>query len=229
MGRLNIMKNDLLSQALVKFFAGVALLAALLFLPAGSLSYWNAWLLLGILFIPMFCAGLVMLRKSPELLKKRLNAKETEGDQKRVIALSGLMVLAAFLLAGFNYRFQWLPAPAWTAWAGAALFLAAYALYGEVLRENEYLSRTIEVRENQRVVDTGLYGVVRHPMYAATLILFLSMGWVLGSPLSFIVLLCYIPIIAKRIKNEEKVLETGLAGYTAYKEKVRYKVIPYVW
>lgn len=223
------MKKSLLSQALAKFFAGVLLLSALLFLPAGSLRYWNAWLLLGILFIPMFCVGLAMLRKNPELLKKRLNAKEQEGEQKQVIALSGVMFLAAFVLAGLNYRFQWLPMPAWTAWAGAAVFLAAYAMYGEVLRENEYLSRTVEVQENQRVIDTGLYGVVRHPMYAATLLLFLSMGIVLGSPLSFAVLLCYIPIIGKRIKNEEKVLEAGLAGYASYKQKVKYKVIPFVW
>ena len=223
------MKKSLLSQALVKFFSGVLLLSALLFLPAGSLRYWNAWLLLGILFIPMFCVGLVMLRKNPELLKKRLNAKEQEGEQKQVIAYSGVMFLAAFVLAGLNYRFQWLPMPAWTAWAGAAVFLAAYAMYGEALRENEYLSRTVEVQENQRVIDTGLYGVVRHPMYAATLFLFLSMGIVLGSPLSFAVLLCYIPIIGKRIKNEEKVLEAGLAGYASYKQKVKYKVIPFVW
>ncbi len=223
------MKNSLLVQALPKFFAGVVLLGLLLFLPAGSFAYWNGWLLLGILFIPMFFAGLVMMRKSPELLKKRLNARETEGEQKRVIAWSALMFLAAFVLAGLNYRFQWLILPDWVSWAGAGLFLAAYALYGEVLRENEYLSRTIEVQENQKVIDTGLYGIVRHPMYAATLILFLSMGWVLGSPLSFAVLLLYVPIIAKRMKNEEKVLEAGLQGYTAYKQKVKYKVIPHVW
>jgi protein-S-isoprenylcysteine O-methyltransferase Ste14 len=223
------MKNSLLVQALPKFFAGVILLGLLLFLPAGSFGYWNAWLLMGILFVPMFCAGLIMLRKNPELLKKRLNVRETEMEQKQVIALSGLMFLAAFVLAGLNFRFQWLILPGWVSWAGAAAFLLSYALYAEVLRENEYLSRTIEVQENQKVIDTGLYGIVRHPMYAATLILFLSMGWVLGSPLSFAVLLCYIPIIAKRMKNEEKVLEAGLQGYTAYKQKVKYKVIPYVW
>ncbi len=223
------MKNSLLIQALPKFFAGVILLGLLLFLPAGSFGYWNAWLLMGILFVPMFCAGLIMLRKNPELLKKRLNVRETEMEQKQVIALSGLMFLAAFVLAGLNFRFQWLILPGWVSWAGAAAFLLSYALYAEVLRENEYLSRTIEVQENQKVIDTGLYGIVRHPMYAATLILFLSMGWVLGSPLSFAVLLCYIPIIAKRMKNEEKVLEAGLQGYTAYKQKVKYKVIPYVW
>ena len=223
------MKNSLLIQALPKFFAGVILLGLLLFLPAGSFGYWNAWLLMGILFVPMICAGLIMLRKNPELLKKRLNVRETEMEQKQVIALSGLMFLAAFVLAGLNFRFQWLILPGWVSWAGAAAFLLSYALYAEVLRENEYLSRTIEVQENQKVIDTGLYGIVRHPMYAATLILFLSMGWVLGSPLSFAVLLCYIPIIAKRMKNEEKVLEAGLQGYTAYKQKVKYKVIPYIW
>ena len=198
-------------------------------MPAGTWHYWNAWLLLGILFIPMVIAGVFMMCKSPELLKKRLNVKESEGEQRTVIALSGIMFLAAFVLAGLNFRFQWLILPGWVSWAGAAAFLLSYALYAEVLRENEYLSRTIEVQENQKVIDTGLYGIVRHPMYAATLILFLSMGWVLGSPLSFAVLLCYIPIIAKRMKNEEKVLEAGLQGYTAYKQKVKYKVIPYVW
>ncbi len=223
------MTVTLLFQAILKFLLGLVLIGLLLFLPAGTLRYWNAWMFLGILFIPMFAAGIVMMCKSPELLKKRLNAKETEGEQKRVIAWSALMFLAAFVLAGLNYRFQWLILPDWVSWAGAGLFLAAYALYGEVLRENEYLSRTIEVQENQKVIDTGLYGIVRHPMYAATLILFLSMGWVLGSPLSFAVLLLYLPIIAKRMKNEEKVLEAGLQGYTAYKQKVKYKVIPYVW
>jgi protein-S-isoprenylcysteine O-methyltransferase Ste14 len=177
----------------------------------------------------MFLAGIVMMVKSPELLKKRLNAKEEQDEQKTVIALSAVMFLAAFILAGLSFRFGWLMLPKWISWAAAVVFLAGYALYAEVLRENEYLSRTVEVQAGQRVIDTGLYGIVRHPMYAATLILFLSMGWVLGSPLSFAVLLCYIPIIAKRMKNEEKVLEAGLQGYTAYKQKVKYKVIPYVW
>ena len=214
---------------MLKYFSGLLLVGLLVFLPAGSFSYWQGWLLMGILFVPMFLAGLVMMAKDPELLRRRLNAREEQGEQKQVIALSGLMFLAAFVLAGLNFRFQWLILPGWVSWAGAAAFLLSYALYAEVLRENEYLSRTIEVQENQKVVDTGLYGIVRHPMYAATLILFLSMGWVLGSPLSFAVLLCYIPIIAKRMKNEEKVLEAGLQGYTAYKQKVKYKVIPYVW
>ena len=223
------MKNSLLIQALPKFFAGVILLGLLLFLPAGSFGYWNAWLLMGILFVPMFCAGLIMLRKNPELLKKRLNVRETEMEQKQVIALSGLMFLAAFVLAGLNFRFQWLILPGWVSWAGAAAFLLSYALYAEVLRENEYLSRTIEVQENQKVIDTGLYGLVRHPMYMATLFLFLAMPLVLGSLISFLIMLAYIPIIVKRLLNEEKVLADGLEGYKEYMEKGKYRLIPYVW
>ena len=223
------MNGKLFGQAVSKFLLGVVLVGALLFLPAGTFAYRQAWLLLGILFIPMFGAGLVMLKKSPELLKKRLNAREEEAEQKTVVRLSGLMFLCAFLLAGFNRRFSWITLPDWVAWAAAAVFLAAYGLYAEVLRENVYLSRTIEVQENQQVISTGLYGVVRHPMYMTTLFLFLSMPLVLGSILSFAVMLLYIPIILKRIRNEEKVLEAGLAGYTEYKRRVKYKVIPFVW
>jgi len=201
----------------------------LLFLPAGSFSYWQGWLLMGILFIPMFAAGLVMMQKSPDLLKKRLDAKEEQSEQKAVIALSALMFLAAFIVAGLNCRFKWIVLPAWVSWTAAVVFLLAYALYAEVLRENVWLSRTVEVQENQQVIDTGLYGVVRHPMYMSTLLLFLSMPLVLGSVLSFVIMLAYIPIIAKRIRNEEKVLESGLEGYTEYKKRVRYKVIPFVW
>ena len=201
----------------------------LLFLPAGTFRYWNAWLLMAILFVPMFAAGLVMMRRDPELLKKRLNAKEDEREQREVVALSALMFLAAFLLAGLNFRFGWLALPPWLVWVGAAVFLAAYLMYAEVLRENAYLSRTIEVQENQKVIDTGLYGVVRHPMYCATLFLFLSMGVVLGSPISFAILLLYIPIIAKRIRNEEQVLEKGLEGYADYMKRVRWRVIPLIW
>ncbi len=182
-----------------------------------------------LLFIPMFGAGIVMMVKSPELLKKRLSADEKEDEQKTVILLSGLMFLAAFVLAGLNFRFGWIVMPDWTVWASAVVFLLAYLLYAEVLRENVWLSRTVEVQENQKVVDTGLYGIVRHPMYAATLILFLSMGLVLGSPLSFAVLLLYIPIIAKRIRNEEEVLLKELEGYADYRKRVKYKVIPFVW
>ncbi len=223
------MTPKLFGQAMLKFFSGLILLGLLLFLPAGTLGFRNGWLLLGLLFIPMFCAGIVMMAKSPKLLKKRLSADEREREQKTVILLSGLMFLAAFVLAGLNFRFGWIRMPDWTVYAAAVVFLAAYALYAEVLRENVWLSRTVEVQENQKVVDTGLYGIVRHPMYAATLILFLSMGFVLGSPLSFAVLLLYIPIIAKRIRNEEKVLSEGLAGYEEYRKRVKYKVIPFVW
>ena len=223
------MDAKLFSQAIVKFLGGLLIVGLLLFLPAGSFGYWQGWLLMGILFIPMFIAGLIMMKKSPDLLRKRLDAKEEQSEQKAVIALSGLMFLAAFIVAGLNYRFGWIVLPAWVSWAAAVVFLLAYALYAEVLRENVWLSRTIEVQENQKVIDTGLYGVVRHPMYMTTLLLFLSMPLVLGSVLSFVIMLAYIPIIAKRIRNEEQVLESGLEGYTEYKKQVRYKVIPFVW
>ena len=223
------MNNKLLIQALVKFFAGVVLLGALLFLPAGSFQYWQGWVLMGILFVPMFVAGLVMLAKSPELLRKRLNAKEEEKEQKTVVALSGVLFIVAFVLAGLNWRFGWCVLPDWAVWVAAILFLGCYLLYAEVLRENAYLSRTIEVQENQKVIDTGLYGIVRHPMYMATTVLFLSMPLVLGSPLSFLVMLLYIPLIAKRIRNEEQVLEAGLAGYKEYKQRVKYRIIPFIW
>lgn len=221
--------NKLLIQSLTKFFLGVVLLGALIFLPAGSFRFWQGWLLMGILFVPMFIAGIVLLAKNPGLLRKRLNAKEEEKEQKTVVALSGLLFAAAFVLAGLNWRFRWCVLPDWAVWAAAALFLLSYLLYAEVLRENTYLSRTIEVQENQKVIDTGLYGVVRHPMYMATTVLFLSMPLVLGSPLSFLVMLLYIPLIAKRIRNEETVLEQGLAGYADYKKKVKYRMIPFVW
>ena len=223
------MDTKLFRQALIKFAAGLLLVGVLLFIPAGSLKYWQAWLLICILFIPMFIAGLIMMQKSPELLRKRLNAREEEGEQKEVVLFSGLMFLAAFVLAGFNWRFGWIPLPKAVSYIAAVVFLLAYALYAQVLRENEYLSRTIEVQENQRVIDTGLYGIVRHPMYMSTVFLFLSMPLVLGSLISFVIMLAYIPIIAKRIRNEEKVLEEGLKGYREYKNKVRYKVIPFIW
>ena len=223
------MDTKLFRQALIKFAAGLLLVGVLLFIPAGSLKYWQAWLLICILFIPMFIAGLIMMKTSPELLRKRLNAREEEGEQKEVVLFSGLMFLAAFVLAGFNWRFGWIPLPKAVSYIAAVVFLLAYALYAQVLRENEYLSRTIEVQENQRVIDTGLYGVVRHPMYMSTVFLFLSMPLVLGSLISFVIMLAYIPIIAKRIRNEEEVLEEGLKGYREYKNKVRYKVIPFIW
>ena len=222
-------KNHLFIQAISKFLLGVVIIGALLFLSAGSLRYWQGWLLMGILFIPMFCAGLVMVVKNPELLRKRLNAREGEKEQKTVVRFSGLLFFAAFVIAGLNWRFGWCVLPDWAVWVSAGLFLVCYLLYAEVLRENTYLSRTIEVQENQKVIDTGLYGVVRHPMYMATTVLFLVMPLVLASPFSFLIMLFYIPLIAKRIKNEEKVLEEGLAGYKEYKQKVKYKVIPFIW
>ena len=223
------MDKRLLTQSLTKFLLGVAVIGLLLFLSAGSLHYWQGWLLMGILFIPMFCAGLVMLAKNPELLRKRLNAKEEENEQKTVVRFSGLLFIVAFVVAGLNWRFGWCVLPDWIVWVSAGLFLVCYLLYAEVLRENTYLSRTIEVQENQKVIDTGLYGIVRHPMYMATTVLFLAMPLVLASPLSFLIMLLYIPLIAKRIKNEEMVLEDGLAGYKEYKQKVKYKVIPFIW
>ena len=222
-------KKKLFAQAISKYLLGVILVGTILFLPAWSFSYWNAWLFMGILFVPMFIAGIVMLGKNPELLQKRLNAKEKEAEQKSVVASSGLMFLASFIVAGLDWRFGWTNMPNWMVWAATGLFLLSYVLYAEVLRENTYLSRTIEVQENQKVIDTGLYGIVRHPMYMATIVLFLSMPLVLGSLYSFIIMLAYIPIIAKRIRNEEKVLEESLPGYKEYKQKVKYKVIPFIW
>lgn len=208
---------------------GILIVGVLLFFPAGTFDYWQAWLLIAILFIPMFFAGIIMMLKSPELLQKRLNANEKESEQKKVIALSGSMFLVAFIVAGLNIRFGWFILPAWISYVAASIFLFAYIIYAEVLRENMYLSRTVEVQENQKVIDTGLYGIVRHPMYMVTLFLFLSMPLVLGSVFSFLILLLYIPIIRKRIKNEEKVLEQGLQGYLEYEKKVKYKIIPYIW
>ena len=223
------MDKKLLTQSFAKFFLGVVVLGLLLFLPAGSFRYWQGWLLMGILFVPMFAAGLVMMAKNPELLRKRLNAKEKESEQKTVMALSGLLFFAAFVLAGLNWRFGWWVLPDWAVWVAAGLFLLSYLLYAEVLRENTYLSRTIEVQENQKVIDTGLYGIVRHPMYMATTVLFLSMPLVLASPISFFIMLGYIPVIAMRIRNEEAVLEEGLEGYKEYKQRVKYRVIPWIW
>ena len=223
------MDRNLLIQALAKVSLGVVLMGLLLFLPAGSFRYWQGWLLMGILFVPMLVAGFVMLFKNPDLLRKRLNAKEEEKEQKTVVALSGLLFIAAFVVAGLNWRFQWCVLPDWAVWVAAVLFLLCYLLYAEVLRENTYLSRTIEVQENQKVIDTGLYGIVRHPMYMATTVLFLAMPLVLASPISFLIMLLYIPLIAKRIKNEEVVLEEGLEGYKEYKERVKYRIIPFIW
>ena len=223
------MDRKLFAQAIAKFLAGVVLVGALLFIPAGTLAWPQGWRLMAVLFIPMFLAGVAMIRKNPELLRKRLNAKEKQDEQKDVLKLSGLMFLAAFILAGLNFRFGWIVLPDWISWTAVAIFLLSYGLYAEVMRENTYLSRTVEVQENQKVIDTGLYGIVRHPMYMSTLFLFLAMPLVLGSVISFLIMLLYIPIIAKRIRNEEQVLEEGLEGYAEYRQKVRHKVIPFIW
>lgn len=223
------MSKELFIQAISKFFLGVVIIGLLIFLPAGTLQYQAAWLFMGILFIPMFCAGIVMMLKNPQLLRKRLNAKEEQTEQSLVVKLSGLMFVLGFIVAGLNYRFSWIVLPDWVSWTAVIIFLIAYLLYAEVLRENTYLSRVIEVQENQKVVDTGLYGMVRHPMYSVTILLFLSMPLVLGSAISFVIFLVYPLIIAKRIRNEEEVLEANLDGYSEYKKKVKYKLIPFVW
>lgn len=223
------MNKKLFFEAIIKFLAGIILVGLLLFITAGTIKYWNGLLFMGLLFIPMFFAGIVMMIKNPELLKSRLNAKESQSVQKEVVALSGLMFLSGFIVAGLNYRFKWFELPIIVVIIASIVFLVAYVLYAEVLRENTYLSRTIEVKENQKVVDTGLYGIVRHPMYAVTILLFLMIPLVLGSLFSLIIFLIYPIIIAKRIKNEEKVLDKELEGYTEYKKKVRYKIIPFIW
>jgi len=223
------MNIKLFFQAITKFILGVVLVGALIFISANTINYWNGWLFMGVLFIPMFLAGIVMMVKSPELLRRRLNAKEKEKEQKEVVLFSGLMFLVGFIIAGLNYRYSWSILPDLVPIFSSIIFLIAYILYAEVLRENTYLARTIEVEEKQKVVDTGLYGIVRHPMYSITVVLFLSMPLILGSFISFLIFLVYPFIIAKRIKNEEEVLEKDLAGYTDYKKKVKYKMIPFVW
>ena len=223
------MNMKLFFQAIIKFLFGIIIIGALLFIPANTFEYWNAWLFMGLLFIPMFIGGQILMIKNPELLKKRLNAKEKEQDQKYVLFYSGVMFLAGFIVAGLNYRYKWIEIPNIVITVSSVLFLISYGLYAEVLRENTYLSRTIEVQDNQKVVDTGLYGIVRHPMYAVTIVLFLTMPLILGSIFSFIVFLVYPFIIARRIKNEEDVLERELKGYSEYKKKVKYKIIPLIW
>lgn len=219
----------LFANAILKFTLGVVMIAALLLLPAGTWCYWNAWLLMGLLFIPMFIAGLIMLKKNPNLLRSRLNAKEKAGEQQMVVKLSGLMFLCGFITAGLDFRFGWSHLPKWLIIAASVLFLLAYVLYAEVLRENVWLSRTIEVQENQKVVDTGLYGIVRHPMYAVTFLLFGSMPLILGSLPAFVVFLAYPFIIAKRIRSEEAILSRELEGYAEYCTRVKYRLLPFIW
>ncbi|MBQ4573097.1 MAG: isoprenylcysteine carboxylmethyltransferase family protein [Clostridia bacterium] len=223
------MTKKLFVEAITKFLLGVVIIGLLIFLPAGNLSFFNGWLFMGIMFVPMFFAGIVMMFKNPELLKKRLDAKEKESEQSFVVKLSGLMFIAGFIVAGLGYRFDWYILPKVVSIGASIVFLFAYVLYAEVLRENTYLSRTIKVEENQKVINTGLYGVVRHPMYSVTLLLFLSIPIVLGSVYSFIIFHAYPFIIAKRIKNEEQLLEKELNGYKEYKQKVKYRLIPFIW
>ena len=219
----------LLISALVKFTCGLALVGLLIFLPAGTLRYLYGWLLMGLLFVPMLIAGFVMFFKSPDFLARRLDAKEKQATQKGVLAFSGLMFIGGFVVAGLDFRFGWSDMPGWVVITAAALFLAAYALYAEVMRENTYLSRTIKVEQGQTVVDTGLYGIVRHPMYAVTVLLFLMIPLVLGSWYALIVFAFYPAIIVVRLKDEEDLLSRELPGYEAYKQKVKYRLIPFIW
>ena len=222
-------KMKLMASAGIKLLMGLVLVGLLLFLPAGTMRFSGGWLFIAVLFMPMLIAGVVMALHSPELLKKRLNTKEKEAEQRSVVAMSGIMFVAAFVVAGLNFRYSWVVMPSWAAWCAAVLFLFSYIIYAEVLRENAYLSRTIEVQEGQTVIDTGLYGIVRHPMYSATVLMFLAMPLVLGSMPSFVIMLAYIPLIAKRIRNEEQVLLEGLDGYAAYCTRVKYRILPFVW
>ena len=223
------MKASLALRASTKYMFGVVIVAILIFLPAGSLEYWQGWLFMATLFVPILVAGVVMLVKSPSLLESRLKAKEGQREQDVVVKLSGLLFIAAFVVAGFNWRYAWLVLPDWIVWSAAVVFILCYLLYAEVMRENAYLSRTIEVQEGQRVVDTGLYSVVRHPMYTATTLLFLAMPLVLASPISSLIMLLYIPLIIVRIIHEERYLKVNLEGYTEYTKRIRYRLIPYIW
>ena len=223
------MNMKLFLSAITKYLLGIILLGILLFLPAGSFSYWNGWLFMGLLFIPMFIAGVIMMIFDPNLLRSRLSAKEKESEQKTVVALSGIMFILGFVIAGLNYRFSWFEMPKTVVIIASVVFILSYIMYAEVLRENAFLSRTIEVQKNQKVIDTGLYRLVRHPMYLATVFLFLAIPLILGSIISFVIFLAYPFIISKRIKNEEEVLEKDLKGYKEYKNKVKYRLFPFIW
>ena len=221
--------SKLLAQGLLKMLSGMLIVGLVLFLPAGSWNYFNGWLFCGLLFLPMLVLGALLLWKAPALLEKRLNTKEQEKPQMAVVAVSSLLFLAAFVAAGLDFRFGWTHVPIWLVCLAAVLQLAAYGLYAEVMRENAWLSRTVEVQENQKVIDTGLYGIIRHPMYTATILLFLAMPLVLGSWVSFAIMLLYPVVIVFRIRNEEQVLEAGLAGYREYKQRVRCRLLPFIW
>ena len=222
-------RKKLLSKGLTKYIAGLILVMLLLFIPAGTLRYSGAWLFIALLFIPMLLMGAVLIKKDPQLLEKRLNTKETQSEQKGVVAISGIMFLGGFILAGLDRRFGWTRIPGWAVGISAVTFLAGYIMYAEVMRENSYLSRTVEVQSGQKVIDTGLYGMVRHPMYTATILMFLAMPVILGSLISLAVFLIYPVVIVRRIGNEEEVLEKGLEGYTEYKKKVRFRLLPFIW
>ncbi len=222
-------RKKLLSKGLTKYIAGLILVMLLLFIPAGTLRYSGAWLFIALLFIPMLLMGAVLIKKDPQLLEKRLNAKETQSEQKGVVAISGIMFLGGFIIAGLDRRFGWTRIPGWAVGISAVIFLAGYIMYAEVMRENSYLSRTVEVQSGQKVIDTGLYGMVRHPMYTATILMFLAMPVILGSLISLAVFLIYPVVIVRRIGNEEEVLEKGLEGYTEYKKKVRFRLLPFIW
>lgn len=224
-----MMDTKLFFQALGKILIGLIIIILLLFVPAGTFKYYNGWLFIALLFIPMLIAGTIMFVKSPELLKRRLNAKEGKDEQKMVILVSGIIFLLSFIIAGLNFRFKWFELPEIAITIASVIFLLSYIMYAEVLRENTYLSRTVEVSEDQKVVDSGLYGIVRHPMYTSTIFLFLSMPLILDSIFSFAIMLIYPIVIIFRITNEEKVLENELEGYKEYKEKVKYKIIPFIW
>lgn len=223
------MDRKLMISAVTKFLIGLVILGLLIFLPAGTMAFAQGWIFMAVLFVPMLMIGIVLALKSPELLRKRLNSKEQETTQKGVVISSMLMLLGGFITAGLSFRFGWLRLPMWVSVTSAVIFLIGYAMYAEVLRENEYLSRTVEVQEEQKVIDTGLYGVIRHPMYTATILMFCFAPLVLGSVISFVIFLAYPVIIVTRIGNEEKVLENGLKGYTDYKKKVKYRLMPFVW
>ena len=223
------MDKKLFIQAITKFIVGFIIIALLLFIPAGTLNYWNAWIFICILFVPMFIVGIILMIKSPDLLRKRLNSKEKESEQGILLMVCGVMFISGFVVSGLNYRFEWIILPKMIVFIATSIFLFGYLLYAEVLRENMYLSRIIEIEENQKVIDTGLYSIIRHPMYLSTILLFLSIPLVLGSLFSFLIFLIYPVIIARRIRNEEQVLEEGLKGYSEYKKKVKYRVIPFIW
>ena len=216
-------------NALIKYMSGLVMMGLLLFIPAGTLAYAGGWRFIALLFIPMLILGITLLIKSPQLLAKRLNAKEKQTAQKGIVTAAGMIFVLAFVLAGLDFRYAWTNVPMWLIWLSSAVMLLSYGMYAEVMRENAYLSRTVEIQRGQRVIDTGLYAIVRHPMYTSTVLLFLSMPLVLGSWASFCVMLLYPAAIVFRIVNEEKVLEEGLEGYREYKSRVKYRLIPFIW